>query len=604
MKEKWLPLKAYKRYLWKEKHEERLYLAYNPKIIDRSRVSQIKEEISEFFYFVSPKIEIEESGRVNFKTRTGYTEVVNVNTNDYNTTQWNFDISVYYKPYLLSLGGNEEDVNKELTILKSLPNYKWHRIKKAYIGKTSLPKDIDQFTDEFICFDKDDNLKMAIEAYKSYVSFLETKEQEFSKEYEIQKRRQALNEKVEKNEIQVIDSTIDINDYHAFQRRYSSSFYDSRNKWEAIKELYDCGWNDKHYRGYKSDNDIFIFEEDMRNFLSDKYNLHYWQIGYYLTAMQRYLQFKWEREHPSDKTATEDESVDGVEQNEKESVHKKKIRIDIVLDDLEDFLDFLEKREINRQTRKKYVEVFKDLYKRGWNEYEHSTFIDDNRYIVDTKDIEVFVNGIKSRDFNVTLKEYEESLGLYLTYRWEKDYQKPKNKEKEDAIPPIVKERASTEKKYPENEEQSEGKKIFVNIAHIDEYNTSKSEKENTSDNPSIIYIGEPERERKTKTMQASSIMEDEEKITVSINFDGKDGSKDNKEENDIELQNVQETETEPSIKEEPEPEKTIEKEESNEPTQIKKEKKSSIFQIATVMFFHFGELIRMIIKNIFCKKR
>lgn len=600
MEEKWLPLKAFRKVVWEESQEERLYLAYNPKIIERSRVEEIETEIRNFTHAFFPKVKILSSSDVYPKIRTNYNEVVKIN-ND-NIVHWNFNVSDYYKPYLLSLGKNEEEVNQEIDMLKSLLNYKWYRIKRNYVKKASMPDDIDRFLDEFICLNRDDSLQRVIEAYKTYHSFHVKKEKHFSKEYETQKKRQALDEKVKKNEIQIVDTTIDINDYDEFLRWFPNK-YGSEDKWLTIMELLKHGWNDKHIRGYKEENEFFVFEGDMRNFISDSHYLRFWKIGSLLAAMQKYLQFKYEKKHPSDKTKKVQILNEVTRQQEIELDFKKKIRIDIVMDDLEDFLDFLERRDINRQSRKRYVEVFKDLYKNGWNEYKHSTFIDNNRYVVDTKEIEVFVNGLKTRDFNVTLKEYEESLGLYLTYRWEKDYQRPKQEIKEEAVKPIVKVREKSEKKQTDNPANSDGKKIFVNIAHMDEYKSSKSKSEKILDDASVIYVGEPEKEHKNKTMQVSSILEDDEKVTVSINFSKKDKTTDKEKELKGESNVVKDKEKEPSSREEPKAEESFEKNKDKATHIDIKEGKTSIFKLIQVFFLHFGDLVQLIYKNVFGKK-
>ena len=112
----------------------------------------------------------------------------------------------------------------------------------------------------------------------------------------------------------------------------------------------------------------------MSIFLSEKDILYRWNRGRYLSSMQKYLQFKWEKDHPKEEIAEVNTSNNNdVLDN---SSAQKKIRIDITMDDIDEFLDFLEHREINRQKRKRYVEGVKDLYQNGWN--ESSTGIDNN----------------------------------------------------------------------------------------------------------------------------------------------------------------------------------------------------------------------------------
>lgn len=195
----------------------------------------------------------------------------------------------------------------------------------------------------------------------------------------------------------------------------------------------------------------------------------------------------------------------------------KKIRIDINMDDIDEFLDYLESRVPERHIRKRYVENIKNLHSNGWNKYRHSTFIDDNKYKVSSKDIEVFVNGMKSRDFNVSVKDYEDALELYLSYRWAKDYSRPMYDDKDEAIPPLVKERKKKEKESPSQETQ-EGKKIFVNISHLESWESSK--KESTSEpkeGQGVVYIGDPTGQRRSVTLQKASISESDHSVDIKI---------------------------------------------------------------------------------------
>ena len=228
-----------------------------------------------------------------------------------------------------------------------------------------------------------------------------------------------------------------------------------------------------------------------------------------------------ERKNTIDKKKPKCES----QNNEKESnsdLLGKKMRIDINMDDIDEFFDYLENRVPERQTRNRYVENIKSLHANGWNQYRHSTFIDDNKYKVNSKEIEVFVNGMKSRDFNVSVKEYEDALELYLSYRWTKDYSKPIMQDKDDAIPPQIKKRPKKQKKI--EKEEVDGKKIFVNIEHLDSWKSSKNNEdsvdpETLNTSKGVVYLGEPEGQRKSASIQNASITEKEEVVEVSINL-------------------------------------------------------------------------------------
>ena len=72
MKSKWIPLSAFKRVVTEDDHEESLYIAYNPKIINRSLVGGIINEIRNFFSAISTGIEIDSGSAVRIKTRNNY----------------------------------------------------------------------------------------------------------------------------------------------------------------------------------------------------------------------------------------------------------------------------------------------------------------------------------------------------------------------------------------------------------------------------------------------------------------------------------------------------------------------------------------------------
>ena len=204
-----------------------------------------------------------------------------------------------------------------------------------------------------------------------------------------------------------------------------------------------------------------------------------------------------------------------------DSGSKKSIRVDINMEDIEDFLAYLETREPNRQIRERYKEAIKSMYNNGWNQYIHSTFIDNKRYFVNPKDIRVFVNGIESNDFKISAKEYQESIELYLTYRRAKKYNSPRyNVPKDAPLTPVIKERTNQSKQ--EETENNEGKKIYANISHLQSWESLKNEKSRNedADEATVYYEGGEAGSRKSATIQASSITEDESSVNISINLD------------------------------------------------------------------------------------
>ncbi|GEM_PF-5942630 len=201
----------------------------------------------------------------------------------------------------------------------------------------------------------------------------------------------------------------------------------------------------------------------------------------------------------------------------------KKIRIDIVMDDIDDFLDYLERRIPERQRRKRYYETIKMLYESGWNEHKHSTFIDGNKYKVNTKDIEIFVNGMKNRDFSVSVKEYEESIELYLSYLNSKKYiSLGLQEKKEDSIPPVVKVRERVT--MPHRQNPQEGKRIFATIQHLESWKSERTSKNDVSTlQPTTKYFGESVGERKSKSLKSASITNEKESVNITFNLNKKE---------------------------------------------------------------------------------
>ena len=252
----------------------------------------------------------------------------------------------------------------------------------------------------------------------------------------------------------------------------------------------------------------------------------------------------------------------------------KSIRVDITMDDIEEFWDYLESREPKRQNRERYKKAITNLFVNGWNDYMHSTFIDNKKYKVNPKDVEVFVNGIKTNALNIKMKEYRESLELYLSYKWAKKYEKPHIINMKDSpIPPVIKKREQKEKPK-EQEGNTDGKKIFATISHLESWESQKTENtEKESAHETICYNGGEKGSRKSKSLKASSITEDDNSVRISMNMD--------KEGKGV-LGNNEESEVMNS--------------------DINVEKPSSLFQIIRVIFSNFGEFCKTII-GVFFKK-
>lgn len=199
----------------------------------------------------------------------------------------------------------------------------------------------------------------------------------------------------------------------------------------------------------------------------------------------------------------------------------KKIRIDIEMDDISEFLEFLENRVPERHRRKRYIESIVDLYAKGWNEYKHSTFIDDHKYWLNPEEIEIFLNGMKSKDFKVSVKEYEESMELYLSYRFAKHYSlSTSTEEKDEAIPPILKNRKNENFQSLNDSQKENGKHIFATIQHLESWTREKNAKHDEKPLvPTTQYIGESVGERKSNSLRNATVSEDKDAINITFNF-------------------------------------------------------------------------------------
>ena len=171
---------------------------------------------------------------------------------------------------------------------------------------------------------------------------------------------------------------------------------------------------------------------------------------------------------------------------------------------------------------------------------------------MNANDIEVFVNGMKSRDFNVTVKEYEDTIELYLSYRWTKKYSPTKKPEKEEAIPPKYKIRAKKEE--PKKDIDTEGKKIFATINHYDSWKSNEEESKPPKMEATTQYLGESSGQKKSASIKNAVITEDENTVNIKLEFNGNSpipsDEEETKTEDSIEKQNIEEEESKPAEQE------------------------------------------------------
>ena len=520
IREKWLSLKAFRHIILEEEHEERLYIAYDP-YLNKGKEDKLEKEVRHFFTNINKHIVLESGRKVKAMSRSGYKAVITNSSLASLCSSLHYQYDPYYKPFLLDSGLSEDKAVVILSQLDNIKKYTWYRTKHKYVGVKNTSANIYTYLDEFVCLNKDEQWEEVIQAMKDYQDFVDNKKSEFVIKYTKQEEKNLIREKVLKGEAEELNTKISISDEADFLK---NNGYDAKSKWNALIQLYNCGWNDYNIKGYKDEHIYLVDMDEMQAFV----NGNSWrslplQFHSYLYAIKTYLEYKWNIEHHvmnddiEKNDLTDSDNLESIEENVTTPVTEKKIRVDINMDDIDEFLDYLESRVPERHSRKRYVENIKDLHSNGWNKYRHSTFIDDKKYKVSGKDVEVFVNGMKSRNFNVSVKEYEDALELYLSYRWAKDYSRPMYDDKEEAIPPLVKERKKKEIESPSQETQ-EGKKIFVNISHLDSWESSKKESASEpKEGQGVVYIGDPTGQRKSVTLQNASITESDQSVDIKI---------------------------------------------------------------------------------------
>jgi hypothetical protein len=148
-----------------------------------------------------------------------------------------------------------------------------------------------------------------------------------------------------------------------------------------------------------------------------------------------------------------------------EKKDRKYIRVDINIEDLDDFMEFLETREPNRQVRERYRDSLQTMYRNDWNQRPKTTFVDDKSYRVDPEQVEIFVNGIESGIFKVNVKQFQHSVELYLDYKSKKKYEPQRFKKKEL---PAAQRMMSKPKEHQEEMMPDGDFKIFGTVVNLD----------------------------------------------------------------------------------------------------------------------------------------
>ena len=130
---------------------------------------------------------------------------------------------------------------------------------------------------------------------------------------------------------------------------------------------------------------------------------------------------------------------------------------------------------------------------------------------------------MKNRDFSVSVKEYEESIELYLSYLNSRKYiSLGLQEKKEDSIPPVVKVRERVT--MPHRQNPQEGKRIFATIQHLESWKSERTSKNDVSTlQPTTKYLGESVGERKSKSLKSASITNEKESVNITFNLNKKE---------------------------------------------------------------------------------
>ena len=176
--------------------------------------------------------------------------------------------------------------------------------------------------------------------------------------------------------------------------------------------------------------------------------------------------------------------------------------------DTNSFIAYIRERATNRQRRNRYGETIE----RVDNGFSHrSTFIAE-RITIDSKHVEVLVNGKPSTDFSCRVKEKADAYILHICYNKASGYTETISVPKAESIKPIYKSTgvASTL--------SIGGKSLAITFRGFDEWKSvrSKASAEGTA-KPSVIYTSEPKvpRFHKVAKMSKVSILENVVNLTI-----------------------------------------------------------------------------------------
>lgn len=189
-----------------------------------------------------------------------------------------------------------------------------------------------------------------------------------------------------------------------------------------------------------------------------------------------------------------------------------KLRIVLDLADVDDFFHFLKHRPINYQTRERYIEP-NNVNVEQKSKVQRKTYV--AKGVSFNKDgVEVIVNGEISSDVVCKVEESADAYILHLFYKDEREYSKNLSIDKDKSKEPLHRIR------FSDNEDcvQVNGKNLAITFEGYDAYRRKREHKiVKERQNTTIIYEGDPKREKQTAISRQTSVTTTDGVVYVKI---------------------------------------------------------------------------------------
>lgn len=229
----------------------------------------------------------------------------------------------------------------------------------------------------------------------------------------------------------------------------------------------------------------------------------------YKRAMRWIIQYK-------QSLINKDKEIIGTSPNQamsnSESEILPKLRIVLDLADVDDFFHFLKYRPINYQTRERYIEPINVKVEQK-TKARRKTYV--AKGVSFNKDgVEVIVNGELSSDVVCKVEETADAYILHLFYKEEREYSKNLSIDKDKSKEPLRRIRFSDSGGCV----QVNGKNLAVTFEGYDAYRRKREHKiVKERQDSTIIYEGNPKREKQTAISRQTSVTTTDEVVNVKI---------------------------------------------------------------------------------------